>query len=66
MLLERDLETSSRVFHLFWRSFARGTIGVPALGMGRIPRLLADRLPPGAVTVGARVSEVASDGVRLA
>ncbi|MGW4796150.1 FAD-dependent oxidoreductase, partial [Nonomuraea sp. NPDC004297] len=32
----------------------------------RIPRLLADRLPPGAVTVGARVSEVASDGVRLA
>ncbi|GAA2313181.1 NAD(P)/FAD-dependent oxidoreductase [Nonomuraea roseoviolacea subsp. roseoviolacea] len=66
VLLERDLETSSRVFHLFWRSFARGTIGLPALGMGQIPRQLADRLPPGAVTLGARVSEVAADGVRLA
>ncbi|GAA2213942.1 NAD(P)/FAD-dependent oxidoreductase [Nonomuraea monospora] len=66
VLLERDLETSSRMFHLFWRSFARGTIGVPALGMGRIPRLLADRLPPGAVTLGARVSEVTAGGARLA
>ncbi|MEV5896009.1 NAD(P)/FAD-dependent oxidoreductase [Nonomuraea fuscirosea] len=66
VLLERDLETSSRVFHLFWRSFARGTIGVPALGMGQIPRQLADRLPPGTITLGARVSEVAADGVRLA
>ncbi|NUW33230.1 FAD-dependent oxidoreductase [Nonomuraea sp. SMC257] len=65
VVLERDLETSSRVFHLLWRSFARGTIGVPALGMGQIPRQLADRLPPGTVTLGARVSEVAADGVRL-
>ncbi|MFI6637028.1 NAD(P)/FAD-dependent oxidoreductase [Nonomuraea fuscirosea] len=66
VLLERDLETSSRVFHLFWRSFARGTIGVPALGMGQIPRQLADRLPSDTITLGARVSEVAADGVRLA
>lgn len=66
VLLERDLETSSRVFHLFWRSFARGTIGLPALGMGQIPRQLADRLPPGAITFGARVTEVSADGVRLA
>lgn len=66
VLLERDLETSSRVFHLFWRSFARGTIGLPALGMGQIPRQLADRLPPGAITLGARVTEVSVEGVRLA
>ncbi|MGW0803966.1 NAD(P)/FAD-dependent oxidoreductase [Nonomuraea sp. NPDC002799] len=66
VLLERDLETSSRVFHLFWRAFARGTIGLPALGMGQIPRQLADRLPPGTVTLGARVREVAAGGVRLA
>ncbi|GAA4904847.1 glycine/D-amino acid oxidase-like deaminating enzyme [Nonomuraea thailandensis] len=66
VVLERDLETSSRVFHLLWRSFARGTIGVPALGMGEIPRRLADRLPTGTVTFGARASEVAADGVRLA
>ncbi|MER6508347.1 NAD(P)/FAD-dependent oxidoreductase [Nonomuraea sp. NPDC001636] len=66
VLLERDLETSSRIFHLFWRSFARGTIAVPALGMGEIPRRLADRLPPGTVTLGARVIEVSPGGVRLA
>ncbi|MGR6920194.1 NAD(P)/FAD-dependent oxidoreductase [[Actinomadura] parvosata] len=66
VLLERELETSSRVFHLLWRSFARGTIGVPALGMGQIPRRLADRLPPGTVTLGTRVSAVAADGVRCA
>ncbi|MFB9477215.1 NAD(P)/FAD-dependent oxidoreductase [Nonomuraea salmonea] len=66
VLLERELETSSRVFHLLWRSFARGTIGLPAHGMGEIPRQLADRLPPGTVTLGARVEEVTDGGVRLA
>ncbi|MCK2219371.1 FAD-dependent oxidoreductase [Actinomadura sp. ATCC 31491] len=65
VLLERDLETSSRVFHLIWRSFARGTIGVPAFGMGQIPRQLADRLPPGTVTLGARVARVAPGEVEL-
>ncbi|MGA4988162.1 NAD(P)/FAD-dependent oxidoreductase [Nonomuraea bangladeshensis] len=63
VLLERGLETSSRVFHLLWRSFARGRTGVPAFGMGEIPRQLADRLPPGTVTLGARVTRIASDGV---
>ncbi|QYC41461.1 hypothetical protein Nocox_19260 [Nonomuraea coxensis DSM 45129] len=65
VLLERGLETSSRVFHLFWRSFARGRIGVPAFGMGEIPRQLADRLPPGTVTLGARVIRVAPGAVEL-
>ncbi|MEO3872095.1 NAD(P)/FAD-dependent oxidoreductase [Nonomuraea sp. B12E4] len=65
VLLERDLETSSRVFHLIWRSFARGTVGLPALGMGRIPRQLADRLPAGATTCGARASRVAPGHVEL-
>ncbi|MEV4569366.1 NAD(P)/FAD-dependent oxidoreductase [Nonomuraea sp. NPDC049419] len=66
VLLERELETSSRVFHLLWRSFARGAIGLPAHGMGEIPRQLADRLPPGTVTLGARVEEVTDGAVRLA
>ncbi|MEW9551032.1 NAD(P)/FAD-dependent oxidoreductase [Nonomuraea sp. NPDC050783] len=64
-LLEGDLETSSRVFHLFWRCFTRGTIGVPAFGMGEMPRQLADRLPPGTVTFGARAARVAGGGVEL-
>ncbi|MFC4120705.1 NAD(P)/FAD-dependent oxidoreductase [Nonomuraea zeae] len=66
VLLERDLETSSRVFHLIWRSFARGTIGLPALGMGRIPRQLADRLPEGTVSLTAPVARISEGGVELA
>ena len=34
VLLERELSTSARFTDLVWRSFARGTIAVPALGMG--------------------------------
>ncbi|GAA1567809.1 NAD(P)/FAD-dependent oxidoreductase [Actinomadura kijaniata] len=64
VLLERDLETSSRFFHLVWRSFARGTIAVPALGMGRIPEQLAERLPAGAVRLNTAVREITDDGVR--
>ncbi|GAA3120497.1 NAD(P)/FAD-dependent oxidoreductase [Streptosporangium carneum] len=66
VVLERELETSSRFFHLIWRSFAKGTIGVPALGMERIPLQLAARLPEEALTLGAPVAEVTADGVRLA
>ncbi|WP_091101549.1 NAD(P)/FAD-dependent oxidoreductase [Nonomuraea pusilla] len=65
VLLERDLSTSSRVFHLIWRCFARGTIGVPAAGMGRIPEQLAARLPGGSVWLGARVERVADGAVEL-
>ncbi|MFV2173039.1 NAD(P)/FAD-dependent oxidoreductase [Actinomadura sp. LOL_016] len=66
VLLERDLETSSRYFHLLWRSFASGTIGVPALGMGEVPAQLADRLPKGAISLGTPVREITDDGVRTA
>ncbi|WP_026403716.1 NAD(P)/FAD-dependent oxidoreductase [Actinomadura rifamycini] len=66
VLLERDLETSSRYFHMLWRSFASGTIGVPALGMGRVPALLADRLPEGTVELERPVREITDDGVRTA
>ncbi|MDH2427174.1 NAD(P)/FAD-dependent oxidoreductase [Sphaerisporangium sp. TRM90804] len=66
VLLERELETSSRVFHLFWRSFARGTIGLPALGMGRVPAQLAARLPEGSVSLETPVAGLTPDGVALA
>ncbi|GAA0389095.1 NAD(P)/FAD-dependent oxidoreductase [Microbispora corallina] len=66
VVLERELETSSRIFHLLWRSFARGTIGLPAGGMGRIPAQLAARLPDGAVRLETAVTAVTEDGVALA
>ncbi|GII80336.1 oxidoreductase [Sphaerisporangium rufum] len=66
VLLERELETSSRIFHLFWRSFARGTIGVPSLGMGRVPEQLAARLPAGTVALETPVAALTADGVTTA
>ncbi|WP_231335579.1 NAD(P)/FAD-dependent oxidoreductase [Actinomadura graeca] len=63
VLLERDLETSSRFFHLIWRSFARGTIGVPALGMGQAPAQLASRLPDDTVALATPVRAVTGEGV---
>ncbi|WP_084780471.1 NAD(P)/FAD-dependent oxidoreductase [Planobispora rosea] len=66
VLLERELETSSRIFHLFWRSFARGTIGLPALGMGQAPAQLAGRLPEKAISLETPVEAVTGEGVTLA
>ncbi|TDV48705.1 NAD(P)/FAD-dependent oxidoreductase [Actinophytocola oryzae] len=65
VFLDRDLATSSRVFHLVWRSFLRGGAALPASGMGALPHLLAARLDPGTVRLGTSVSSVTDDGVRL-
>lgn len=62
---ERELRTSSRFFHLVWRSFARGTIGVPAAGMGAIAEQLAGGLPAGTVEPDAPVEAIDDGAVRL-
>jgi 2-polyprenyl-6-methoxyphenol hydroxylase-like FAD-dependent oxidoreductase len=66
VFLERELRTSSRFFHLVWRSFARGGAAVPALGMGELPRALAARLPEGTVQLETAVQAVHDDRVDLA
>ncbi|MFB9907034.1 NAD(P)/FAD-dependent oxidoreductase [Allokutzneria oryzae] len=66
VFLEADLTTSSRFFHLVWRSFARATPVLPAQGMAELPRQLAGRLPSGALRLQAPVAEVTTDGVLLA
>ena len=58
VFLERELETSSRFFDLVWRTFARGSVCVPAAGMRRIPDQLAAGLPAGAVRLGVEVTAV--------
>jgi phytoene dehydrogenase-like protein len=45
VLLEDELTTSSRFFHLVWRSVARAAPVLPAEGMGALPKQLAARLP---------------------
>ncbi len=47
VLLERELETSSRFFHLIWRSFARGTLCVPRSAWARSRASWRPGYPPG-------------------
>jgi phytoene dehydrogenase-like protein len=63
VFLERDLATSSRFFDLVWRTFARGSVCVPAGGMRRIPDQLAARLPAGTLRLGVSATAVRSGEV---
>jgi phytoene dehydrogenase-like protein len=55
---ERSLETSSHVFAMVLRSFARGRIGVPAGGMAALPAAVAGPLPYPQLLVGARTLSI--------
>ncbi|MEU1203503.1 NAD(P)/FAD-dependent oxidoreductase [Streptomyces sp. NPDC005813] len=63
VFLEDELETSSRVFHLVWRSMLRGTLCLPATGVGAVPAQLAASLPPGTLRLGHPVRRLTEDGV---
>ncbi|MFB7243460.1 amine oxidase [Streptomyces populi] len=65
VFLEDQLETSGRVFHLVWRSMLRGTLCLPGAGIGAVPRLLAEELPPGTVRLGTPVTRLTDDGVEV-
>ncbi|GAB2812037.1 NAD(P)/FAD-dependent oxidoreductase [Streptomyces daliensis] len=66
VFLEDGLETSSRFFHLVWRSMLRGTLCLPEEGVGAVPAQLADGLPSGTLRLGAPVARLTEDGVTLA
>ena len=65
IFLDRDLETSSRMFEFVFKMFSSGATVLPAAGMQAIPRQLAAALPAGAVSTGTRVDEVRDRQVRL-
>ncbi len=65
IFLEKELQTSSRMLHFVFRMFAQGDAMLPALGMGEIPRQLAQALLPGTVRCGTAVREVQADGLLL-
>ncbi|MGY0466105.1 NAD(P)/FAD-dependent oxidoreductase [Kitasatospora sp. cg17-2] len=66
VFLEDRLETSSRMFHLVWRSMLRGSLCLPQQGIGAVPRQLAAGLPPGRLVCGAPVDRLTAEGVVLA
>ncbi|MGW5119799.1 FAD-dependent oxidoreductase [Streptomyces noursei] len=63
VFLEDQLATSGRFFHLVWRSMARGTLCLPAGGIGAVPQVLAAQLPHGKLSLESPVMELTDDGV---
>lgn len=66
VFLEDELETSSRVFHLVWRSMLRGTLCLPKEGIGAVPDQLASALPTDSVRLESPVDRLTDEGVLLA
>ncbi|MFK0170802.1 NAD(P)/FAD-dependent oxidoreductase [Streptomyces sp. NPDC090306] len=66
VFLEDELETSSRMFHLVWRSMLRGTLCLPAAGIGAVPTALTAALPAGTVRLESPVERLTDDGVLTA
>ncbi|TDC24944.1 FAD-dependent oxidoreductase [Micromonospora sp. 15K316] len=65
VFIDRELETSSRIFAMILRSFARGRLGLPAEGMAALPRAVAAPLPADLVDLHTPVAEVAPGRVRI-
>jgi phytoene dehydrogenase-like protein len=65
VFLEDELETSSRFFHLVWRSMLRGTLCLPRRGIQAVPEQLAAALPPGTIRLDTPVSQLTGEGVLL-
>ncbi|MEU0116380.1 NAD(P)/FAD-dependent oxidoreductase [Streptomyces bobili] len=65
VFLEDRLETSARFFHLVWRSMVRGTLCLPAAGIGAVPAQLAGGLPEGVLQLETPVDMLTPEGVLL-
>lgn len=65
IFLERDLQTSSRMFEFTFKMFGTGSATLPAKGMSQIPEQLAARLPEGVVSLNSAVSKIDGTTVHL-
>lgn len=63
VLLDSELQTSSRYLDLLWRSFVRGDIGLPARGIQAVGEQLAARLGAERLHRGVRVGAVTGERV---
>ena len=61
--LDRELETSSRMFDIIFRCLSEGDTGVPALGIGAVSKQLANGLGE-AIYLETAASEVSATQVR--
>lgn len=64
VFLERELETSAKLFRYYFRCFAEGDAAVPASGVQRLPEQLAEDLA-GRITLGTPVRTLTDRSVTL-
>lgn len=65
ILLDRDLQASSRAFEFYFRMFTEGDTAVPARGMQQIPEQIAAALPDHAIQLNTRVQHAAPKSITL-
>jgi phytoene dehydrogenase-like protein len=66
VFLERELQTSSRLFDFVFRMFAEGDTALPSGGMGAIAEQLAAHLPDQVLHLNTHVNTVTPHSVTLA
>ena len=66
IFLEKELQTSRRMFDFVFKMFAEGPVAVPNAGMEAIPRQLAANLPAEALHLNCRVQRIAGNTVHTA
>jgi len=65
IFLEKELNTSRRMFDFVFKMFGEGDTAVPNLGMEEIPKQLAASLPADSIQCNARVDKINGQDVYL-
>lgn len=65
IFLERELQTSSRMFEFTFKMFSEGSATLPAMGMGELSCQLANRLPKESIQYHCQVDKVSGNQVTL-
>lgn len=66
IFLEKDLETSSRMFEFVFKMFSQGYAAVPAKGMGQIPEMIQSQLQTTEIRFNTPIASVEGGKILLA
>jgi protoporphyrinogen oxidase len=61
VFFDKELETTSRLFHFIFKCLALGDNALPANGIGAIPEQLTAKLPPNSILLNSKVVSVDLD-----
>lgn len=65
VFLDKELQTSSRMFRFVFSMFSSGAVAVPRDGMGAIPKQLCRSLPDERIHLNAPVAKVERNAIQL-